>query len=64
MEWRAIETAPKDWTTLILFNGEDVFAGYYSCEDGGYDCWMEDQGMGSCQVWPTHWMPLPSPPVA
>lgn len=63
MNWQPIETAPKDWSTLILFNGEEVFTGYYSCADGGHDCWMEEQGMDSDRVTPTHWMPLPAAPT-
>ncbi|MGN7750587.1 hypothetical protein [Sinorhizobium sp. 22678] len=30
--------------------------------DGGSDCWMENMGHLSEQVFPTHWMPLPAPP--
>jgi hypothetical protein len=65
MEWKPIETAPRDWTNIILFDPEceqPVFQGYYSMEDGGRDCWMEDRGNLSDQVSPTHWMPLPAPP--
>jgi len=64
-QWQPIETAPKDWTDVILFDEErdpPVFEGYFSMEDGGRNCWMENQGMGSEPVNPTHWMPLPSPP--
>ncbi len=64
-EWQPIETAPRNWTGIILYDpvcDPEVFQGYYSEPDGGDDCWMEDQGMGSEQVFPTHWMPLPSPP--
>lgn len=41
-------------------NGDpEVFTGYYSCEDGGHDCWMEANGIA---VKPTHWKPLPPAP--
>lgn len=66
-QWQPIETAPKDWTDVILFDEErdpPVFEGYFSMEDGGRNCWMENQGMGSEPVNPSHWMPLPSPPRA
>ena len=63
MEWQPIETAPKDWTDVILFDpacetGKDVVVGYFSHSDGGDNCWKA-YGM---MIDPTHWMPLPEPP--
>lgn len=63
--WQDIATAPMDWSNIILFDPErelSVFEGYYSMKDGGFDCWMEDKGPISEKAFPTHWMPLPSPP--
>lgn len=61
--WQGIESAPKDWSEVILFDAEydlQVTSGYYSCEDGGDDAWVTS----SCnnKITPTHWMPLPAPP--
>jgi len=65
MEWQPIETAPRGWEDIILFdpnaNGREVCAGYFSEKDGGKNCWMSADGY---QVRPTHWMPLPEPPQA
>lgn len=66
MEWHPIETAPKDWTDLVLYCPEDddgsgargISLGWFSMRDGGFDCWMAPDG--PCK--PTHWMPLPAPP--
>ena len=56
-EWRPVETAPKDGTTVLLgrFADEPKSAHGYIMVD-----WYRD-GM---TYWPpTHWMPLPPAPV-
>lgn len=66
-QWQPMETAPRDWTNIILYDDErdpPVFEGYFSMEDGGRNCWMENQGMGSEPVNPSRWMPLPAAPTA
>lgn len=65
-DWQPIETAPRDWTDLILYAPEDddgfgpcgVSQGWYSMADGGFDCWMTPSG----PIEPTYWQPLPAPP--
>lgn len=56
-EWRDIETAPKDNRNVLVFVPDDigVVVGYYLGK------WV-----ALCSNWeiaPTHWMPLPAPPV-
>lgn len=65
--WQPIETAPKDWSDIILWcdnadDGDDVpHEGFFSCEDGGTGQWHFSYGnQPPCE--PTHWQPLPDPP--
>lgn len=68
-DWQPIESAPRDWTDVILYdpNEDDgtgscgVMKGWYSMKDGGFDCWMSYEST-SGNISPTHWMPLPEPP--
>lgn len=56
--WRAIATAPKDWTTILLCRDDgDYFplAGYWN---GNENKWVWSEG-GE----PSHWCPLPPSPV-
>jgi len=68
--WLPIETAPKDGTRLILFAYDLVTIGHW--EDraghpgGGPDyrhVWV-DEDNGYPMDEPTHWQPLPKPPVS
>ena len=66
MEWQPIETAPKDGTLIIVhtYTGNTTIAWYYK-ETG---LWPHDEPYSEdgepCNVgYPTHWMPLPEPPV-
>lgn len=69
MEWQTIDSAPKDWTDIILYLPDEndgtgsmgVVKGWYSMKDGGFDGWMSYEA-NSGQCYPTHWMPLPEPP--
>lgn len=64
--WRPIETAPKEDRKRILViqdtpgDFEGIFTGahwveYRGSQDGGF--WQADLG----GLWPTRWMPAPSP---
>lgn len=75
--WQPIETAPKNKTTILVWNGDVHFAYYEQTKythftgwfvlnngdyyDGGYG---RDYKMGEDAdlPLPTHWMPLPAPP--
>ena len=61
MTWQPIETTPKAFKPVLLWDGEDLFIGFHS---PGYepmlDRWVRADAFDD--VWPTHWMPLPEPP--
>ena len=67
MNWQPIETAPKDGRTILLAGGflsdgrPSVRTGYW--HDGKrLKAWF-DTALGRCAMKPTHWMPLPDPPI-
>lgn len=60
-EWQPIETAPKDGTEIIIWDGSSIFiATYVFTDDTGKMKWFPS---GMPFVVATHWMPLPSPPL-
>jgi len=67
--WQPIETAPKDGTDIIVYRPK--FDGDY-IPQVGVDWWMLPSKTGFySECWaksrkdcpPTHWQPLPKPPV-
>lgn len=59
-EWQPIETAPKDGTHVLAYDGSNMTTvkwdrDYWALIEQGY--YAEDN-----EWWPTHWMPLPKPP--
>ena len=71
LDWQPIETAPKDGTSIILFDGKMVsYGGWVSAADQGAE--PEEEFRIAAGWWsvdlhdnqPTHWMPLPSIPEA
>lgn len=69
MEWRPIDTAPKNRRLLLADNASEVVStGYFDRWTKGWknesDIY-EDYGAPYHNEWePTHWMPLPKPPSA
>lgn len=69
-EWQTIETAPKDGTKVDLWCGnhrrtEKKFA-VHSWLDGkpmAEPCWGPYDGREEGPLQPTHWRPLPNPPL-
>jgi hypothetical protein len=69
MEWQPIETAPikpfdkERWyvggTRLLLWTGYGACIGDYSYTQTGKGRWRDHHST----ITPTHWMPLPKPPV-
>ena len=65
MEWLPIETAPKDRTRVLLWDGGDVFTGFWLGGKWQDECDFAFSSEG--RDWAvrenvTHWMPLPDPP--
>jgi hypothetical protein len=61
-EWQPIETALKDGTRMLGSFGAAGVAIFKRNDPGGrYDAWATDEG-AACRA-PTHWMPLPPPPL-
>ena len=73
-DWKTIETAPKDGTRIIGYDGEIVFASWgrqaYSKRSKNLsvaykECWRADgYGYDGCsgEAFLSHWMPLPPKP--
>jgi hypothetical protein len=67
MNWQPINTAPKDGTSVLLYQPKGRY--YHECMmvAAWSTSWMPD-GIGGYE-WenelqaPTHWMPLPLPPT-
>lgn len=76
MTWQEIETAPKDGTAVLLWDADLEDAPHYEpvighfvdfesvggAPDGYHSGWY-DNVSGRVELRPTHWMPLPDPPV-
>ena len=56
--WQPIETAPKDETEILAWDGEKRYVAYF----WGDSWWSHGDDGGDFFAYPTHWQPLPSPP--
>lgn len=63
-DWQPIETAPKDGSLILIYAKRGQAIGFWD------DCWKIDlefvewEGAAWGTIYnPTHWMPLPEPPV-
>lgn len=54
-QWQPIETAPRDGGVIIVRGGQNVSIGWWY--GVGLNAWLPH----NCA--PTHWMPLPKPPI-
>jgi len=71
LEWKPIETAPKDRDILLLCPSRGVVRGSWNndCHKKPRPYWTNDRerifGVTETRAdQPTHWMPLPEPPKA
>lgn len=60
MNWKTIDTAPRDGTEIMLFDGISILSPC-SFDDGGWQMY-DSFFWGSVKTEPTHWMPLPEKP--
>jgi hypothetical protein len=58
--WQPISTAPKDGTTVQLWDGHYQHTGFY---DHSLPGWCALADYVEFVPLPTHWMPLPEPPA-
>jgi hypothetical protein len=66
-EWQPIETAPKDESVLGYLPGWGIEIGAINSDDEDDVYWVDNPEDGFLYpgepFFPTHWMPLPSPPA-
>jgi hypothetical protein len=61
-EWLPISTAPKDGTTILVLDELYGKPWHYECEWNSVE-WYHGFGDAWPRAMPTHWMPLPPPPL-
>lgn len=60
-EWQPIDTAPKDGTeVIVLIRPKVIRLGWFFAPSSRTANWCDENGR---KIKPTHWMPLPLPPV-
>lgn len=66
MNWRTIDSAPKDGDTEILLRNEETgicIVAFWNTEPDNEDYrWETLDGPAYHKDWAAHWMPLPDPP--
>ena len=60
-EWKPIQTAPVG-TPILVWGPEDEFAVAEYEGRSNRACHLSYSFGEYCDVYPTHWMPLPEPP--
>lgn len=58
-DWKTIETAPRDGTDVLLWDGQAVELGHWLDWDDGTGDWVDREFL---PLRPTYWMNLPDPP--
>jgi hypothetical protein len=62
--WQSIESAPKDKTTVLLYNGSTRSGYFWSQGPNFFSGWTFSGDLHFAAPQPTHWMFLPPPPTA
>ena len=66
-EWQPIETAPKDGTPILVWDGVDYSCVQYLIRKDGSAFWELGHGMNGDRSFLLrtllNWMPLPEPPA-
>jgi hypothetical protein len=63
-QWQPIETAPKDGTEVLSFNGDQGLMRWIEGADFGLWIWVDENlsDIDPSPIQPTHWMHRPNPP--
>lgn len=61
MIWQPIETAPKDGRGILVAKGFSIYVVNW---DPFYEWWYVCSNIILRANTPTHWMPLPEPPIS
>lgn len=68
MTWQPIETAPKDGRMVLLYPSrcwcDEDDRGEVAYWDADFSEWVGIGPIAEDYTGPTHWMPLPDPPLA
>lgn len=67
MDWKPIETAPKDGTRILGWDGRDMAVVCWDEELAHTEApslWAHCNRFATDALAATHWMPLPDPPTA
>ena len=67
MNWQPIETAPKEGTAILVYDGDIMTTAawnkmFYDEDPEWVILTYDDWDLDSPRFSPTHWMPLPDPP--
>lgn len=62
MDWKPIETAPKDGTRFLAYEHQSDYNHYECWWQSDFAEWEGWQNDWDSEPIPTHWMPLPEPP--
>jgi hypothetical protein len=67
-KWQSMETAPRDGTPILAWDGHGVLCVGYREVSDGTAIWEIGHSVAGFYIIPalalTHWMPLPEPPRA